>query len=113
MRRNWLRPKLYVSRVGNLVASTPWPDSGPVYGEDALFTCSRCGETVDEGTGTLEEMYCFACACDPEVTDRLRTQSQARAAARTPWKRLWDGVNIRLDNLYFAYAQRFGKRVRA
>jgi hypothetical protein len=104
-RRNWLRPKWYVTDFGGFYGGSAYPDSMTRVGEDrrSEYVCVACGaDKWDDGGGYRDPggFHCTTCQ------DRLHPFVPLRG-----WRKNLEDADIALDNLYFGYCARFGKRV--
>lgn len=106
-RRSWLHPRWYVTHIGpSLVAGSPWPGSGLQAVEPGTPdpTCSVCGIPCDAGGFDLPVGY----MC---IEHGRQWHDENPAPRPTLLQRLWEPLDSRLDDTYWWYACRFGKRV--
>lgn len=111
-KRNWLRPRWYITYGGCLAAASPWPaeiEWRPVPDPDRF--CVRCGADKTEGSifRDPEGAHCEPChdLLHPYVP---RTTLPAwRRRLRSAWWRVSPPLD--LDRLYWAWCERLGKRI--
>lgn len=100
--RRWIRPRWYVTHAGDIAFGGPFRDSVRVSHEpDEAPTCSVCGVACPTGGYDLDAGYMCV----------EHGSAWHDAHPVTGWHKLAQSAGIRIDNLYFTYAKRFGKRV--